>query len=202
MVGRVEGFGGHNLLFGYEFQRDKYRTEVTAGDDPDCICGYWWLTIAPMDITTLEETQPPLDIETIARTTFVNDRIHSFYWQDQIDIAPQREGQHRRTRRRLQSATSTREGGLPFTPVQPGTDGLHLQSRRGLRAALRPAALLRHRELVYTGEHGAGRRITTRPQHRSQLRGRSPLAGIQRAGGYQSRRLPHHPQQRRPFRSR
>ena len=48
---RSSGFGTHNLLFGYEFHRDKYRTEVTAGDDPDCICGYWYLTIAPMDIT-------------------------------------------------------------------------------------------------------------------------------------------------------
>jgi iron complex outermembrane receptor protein len=116
MVGRVEGFGGHNLLFGYEFQRDKYRTEVTAGDDPDCICGYWWLTIAPMDITTLEETQPPLDIETIARTTFVNDRIHSFYWQDQIDIAPQVKVN---IAGRVDDYTrdQTREGGLPFTPV-------------------------------------------------------------------------------------
>ena len=32
----VGHLGGHNLLFGYEYQRDKYRTEVTAGDDPDC----------------------------------------------------------------------------------------------------------------------------------------------------------------------
>jgi iron complex outermembrane receptor protein len=116
MVGRVEGFGGHNLLFGYEFQRDKYRTEVTAGDDPDCICGYWWLTIAPMDITTLEETQTPLDIETIARTTFVNDRIHSFYWQDQIDLSPQVKIN---IAGRFDDYTrdQTREGGLPFTPV-------------------------------------------------------------------------------------
>jgi hypothetical protein len=58
LVGLVRGAGTtHNLLFGYEFHRDKYRTEVTAGDDPDCICGYWWLTIAPMDITTMAETQ-------------------------------------------------------------------------------------------------------------------------------------------------
>ena len=74
VVGRVDRFGKHNFLFGYEYARDKYRTEVTAGDDPDCLCGYWWLTIAPMDITTMQETQDPLDIETIERTTFVNDR--------------------------------------------------------------------------------------------------------------------------------
>ena len=88
VIGRVEGFGRHNVLFGYEYQRDKYRTEVTGGDDPDCLCGYWWLTIAPMNISTLEETQPPLDIETVARTTFVNEQIHALYWQDQIDVLP------------------------------------------------------------------------------------------------------------------
>jgi iron complex outermembrane receptor protein len=117
MVGRLEGFGGHNLLFGYEFQRDKYRTEVTAGDDPDCLCGYWWLTIEPMNISTMAETQPgPLDLETVERTTFVNDRIHSFYVQDQIDLAPQVK---LNIAWRVDDYTRdvTREGGLPFTPV-------------------------------------------------------------------------------------
>ena len=113
LVGRL---GGHNLLFGYEYQRDKYRTEVTAGDDPDCLCGYWWLTIAPMNISTLEETQTPLDIETIERTTFVNDQINSFYAQDQIDLLPQvklniagRVDDYERNVDRV--------GGNPFTPV-------------------------------------------------------------------------------------
>ena len=113
LVGRL---GGHNLLFGYEYQRDKYRTEVTAGDDPDCLCGYWWLTIAPMNISTLEETQTPLDIETIERTTFVDDQINSFYAQDQIDLLPQvklniagRVDDYGRNVDRV--------GGNPFTPV-------------------------------------------------------------------------------------
>jgi len=117
VVGRISGFGRHNVLVGYEFQRDKYRTEVTAGDDPDCVCGYWYLTIAPIDITTLEETQPPLDLETIARRTFVNDRIHSVYWQDHIDVLPQlkinvagRFDDYHRSVDRI--------GGLPFTPVR------------------------------------------------------------------------------------
>jgi iron complex outermembrane receptor protein len=115
LLGRVDGFGRHNLLFGYEYQRDKYRTEVTGGDDPDCLCGYWWLTIAPMDITTLQETQTPLDIDTVARTTFVNDRINAFYWQDQIDVLPRLKinvgGRVDDYKRRM-----TREGGPPFTP--------------------------------------------------------------------------------------
>ena len=116
-VGRVSGFGRHNLLLGYEYQDDDYRTEVTAGDDPDCICGYWWLTIKTMDVTTMKETQSPLDITTVARTTFVKDRIHSFYWQDQIDVLPQLKinvaGRFDDYNRRVD-----RTGGLPFTPVR------------------------------------------------------------------------------------
>lgn len=115
LMGSLDGFGRHNLLFGYEYQRDKYRTDVTAGDDPDCLCGYWWLTIAPMDITSLEEIQPPLDIDTIARQTFVNDQIHAFYWQDQIDVLPRLKinvgGRVDDYKRRID-----RIGGLPFTP--------------------------------------------------------------------------------------
>ena len=118
VVGQVGGFGTHNLLLGYEFHRDKYRTEVTAGDDPDCLCGYWYLTIAPMNITTMQETQPePLDLDTIERTTFVNDRTQAFYVQDQIDIAPQvkvnvgfRLDDYKRAMDRV--------GGFPFTPVR------------------------------------------------------------------------------------
>jgi TonB-dependent siderophore receptor len=116
VVGLVDGFGTHNLLFGYEFQRDKYRTEVTAGDDPDCLCGYWWLTIAPMDISTLQETQPaPLDLDTVERTTFVNERVQSFYWQDQIDVSPRVKvnvaGRFDDWQRDVD-----RVGGNPFTP--------------------------------------------------------------------------------------
>lgn len=88
LVGHVNRFGvAHNILAGYEYQRDKYRTEVTAGDDPDCLCGYWWLSIAPIDLTTLKETQTPLDLNTVERTTFVSDRVQSAYVQDQIDLS-------------------------------------------------------------------------------------------------------------------
>jgi iron complex outermembrane receptor protein len=115
LLGRVEGFGLHNLLFGYEYQRDKYRTEVTAGDDPDCVCGYWWITIAPMNISTLEETQGPLDIETVARTTFVNDQINAYYFQDQVDVLPKLKIN---VGARVDDYTRRvdRTGGLPFTP--------------------------------------------------------------------------------------
>ena len=113
VIGRL---GGHNLLFGYEYHRDKYRTEVTGGDDPDCLCGYWWMTIAPMDITTMRETQGPLDITTVERTTYVNDRTNAFYAQDQIDL-----NSHVKVNLgyRLDDYTRdiTRVGGNPFTPV-------------------------------------------------------------------------------------
>lgn len=89
LTGYFDGFGQHHVVFGYEYQKDDYRTDVTGGDDPDCLCGFWWLTITPMNISTLEETNPRLDTDTIARKTFVEDRFHSFYWQDQIDILPQ-----------------------------------------------------------------------------------------------------------------
>lgn len=118
IVGRLTGFGTHNLLAGYEFQRDKYRTEVTAGDDPDCLCGYWYATIPPMDIRTMEETlTTPLDLDDIERTTFVNDRIHSGFVQDQIDISPQikvnvgwRVDRYHRNVDRV--------GGFPFNPQE------------------------------------------------------------------------------------
>jgi iron complex outermembrane recepter protein len=117
VVGRIAGFGTHNVLAGYEYQRDKYRTEVTAGDDPECICGYWYLTIAPMDITTMRETQGPLDVDTIARTTFTNDRTHAVYVQDQIDIAPKVKAN---VGYRIDDYARRvdRVGGLPFTPVR------------------------------------------------------------------------------------
>jgi outer membrane receptor protein involved in Fe transport len=68
-----------------------------------------------MNLSTLEETQPPLDIETIERSTFVNDRIHSFYVQDQFDLTP-----HLKVnlagRFDDYDRSVDRTGGLPFTP--------------------------------------------------------------------------------------
>jgi outer membrane receptor protein involved in Fe transport len=71
-----------------------------------------------MDIRTMQETQTALDIETVARTTYVNDDINSFYWQDQIDISPQVKvnvaGRFDDYERNVD-----RVGGLPgFTPVR------------------------------------------------------------------------------------
>lgn len=118
LVGRVQGAGTHNLLVAYEYQRDKYRTEVTAGDDPDCLCGYWYLTVEPMDIRTMRETQATrLDVSTVERTTFIHDRLNSLMVQDQIDVhaklkinlAGRVEGYRRNV---------DRVGGFPFRPVR------------------------------------------------------------------------------------
>jgi iron complex outermembrane receptor protein len=160
VVGRVDGFGGHNLLFGYEFQRDKYRTEVTAGDDPDCLCGYWWLTVAPMDITTMRETQGALDVSTVERTTFVNDRIHSFYWQDQIDISSQVKvnlaGRFDDYDRAID-----RTGGFAFTPVR------RAQTAYTYRAGLVYAP--RYDQQLYVSTGSSFTPVTTVPADGSQL---------------------------------
>jgi len=139
---------------------DKYRTDVTAGDDPDCLCGYWWLTIAPMDITTLEETQPPLDIDTIERRTFVNDQIHAFYWQDQIDVLPQLKinigGRLDDYKRRVD-----RTGGFPFTPQARD------QTAYSYRAGLVYAPRADHQ--IYFGTSSSFTPVTTIPADGSQL---------------------------------
>ena len=160
VVGRLDRFLTHNLLFGYEFQRDKYRTEVTAGDDPDCLCGYWWLTIAPMNISTLAETQPPLDIDTIERVTFVNDRIHSFYWQDQIDVAPQVKV-NVAGRFDDYDRTVDRVGGLPFTAQR--RDQTSYSYRAGLVYAPR------HDQQLYAATSSSFTPVTTVPPDGSQL---------------------------------
>jgi len=161
LLGHLEGFGRHNLLFGYEYQRDKYRTDVTAGDDPDCLCGYWWLTIAPMDITTMQETQtPPLDIDTIERRTFVNDQIHAFYWQDQIDVLPQLKinvgGRVDDYKRRID-----RTGGLPFTPQ--ARDQTAYSYRAGLVYAPR------NDQQIYGSTSSSFTPVTDVPEDGSQL---------------------------------
>jgi outer membrane receptor protein involved in Fe transport len=162
VIGRVGGgrFGTHNLLFGYEYQRDKYRTEVTAGDDPECLCGYWYLTIAPMNITTMEETQGPLDIDTIERSTFVNDRINSFYWQDQIDVTSQLKvnvaGRLDDYKRNID-----RTGGLPFTPVR------REQTAYTYRAGLVYAPTFDQQ--IYFGASSSFTPVTTVPADGAQL---------------------------------
>lgn len=77
----------HTVLLGYEYQDFYTRTDVTAGDDPGCGCGFW-MDLPPMNLTTLEETAPRLDLDTIYRRTYQANRINAFYWQDQIDILP------------------------------------------------------------------------------------------------------------------
>ena len=152
LLGQLDGFGRHNLLFGYEYQRDKYRSEVTAGDDPDCLCGYWWLTIAPMDITTMEETQ------TAAR--YRHGRTHDIRQRSRSRLllaGPDRraapaEDQRRGTSRRLQ-APHHQDRGLAVHASGAGPDGVLLPGRPRVRAAGRPAALLQHGKLVYSG-HG------------------------------------------------
>jgi iron complex outermembrane recepter protein len=160
VVGRVSGAGTHNLLFGYEYHRDKYRTEVTAGDDPDCLCGYWWLTIAPMDITTMAETQGPLDIDTVERTTFVNDQTHAFYVQDQMDLTP-RIKVNLGYRADNYERDVTRVGGFPFTPQH------RAQTAHSYRAGLVFAP--RYDQQLYFATSSSFTPVNTVPADGSQL---------------------------------
>jgi outer membrane receptor protein involved in Fe transport len=160
LVGRLDGLGTHHILAGYEYQRDKYRTEVTAGDDPDCLCGYWWLTIAPMDIRTMEETQGPLDLDTVQRRTFVNDRTHSFYAQDQIDLHPQLKV-NAALRVDGYERDIDRTGGFPFTPVR--RDQTAFTYRTGAVYAPVPD------QQIYIGVASAFTPVTTVPADGSPL---------------------------------
>ncbi len=160
LVGRLEGFGTHNLLLGYEYYRDKYRTEVTAGDDPDCICGYWWLTVAPMDITTMREEQGRLDIDTVARTTVVKDQTNSFFAQDQIDVAPKVK-LNLGYRLDDYSRSVDRVGGLPFTAQRRD------QTAHSYRAGLVFAP--RYDQQVYVATSTSFTPVNTVPADGSQL---------------------------------
>ena len=177
VVGRVGGFGTHNLLLGYEYHRDKYRTEVTAGDDPGLPVR---LLVADdradghhhdaRDAGAARHRRPSSE----RRSSTIGRR--RFYVQDQIDIAPQvkvnlgyRLDDYKRAIDRV--------GGLPVHAAAPGADGALVPRGHRLRAALRPADLLRDGDVVHAGEYRSrrtdrsssrARRATTRSGHRWQ----------------------------------
>ena len=160
VVGRLERGWQHHLLAGYEYQRDKYRTDVTAGDDPDCLCGYWWLTIAPMNISTLEETQTPLDTSVIERSTFVNDRTHALYVQDQIDVRPDLK-LNIGLRFDDYDRSVDRTGGLPFTPQR--------RKQSALTYRLGAVFAARFDQQIYAATASSFTPVSTIPEDGSQL---------------------------------
>ncbi len=161
VLGYLDGFGRHSLLFGYEYQRDKFRTDVTAGDDPECICGYWWLTIAPMDVTTMQETQTPLDIDTIARQTFVNDQTQRLLLAGPDRRSAAGEDQRRGTTGRLQ-APHRQDWGLAFHPSRR-VDQTAYPYRAGLVYAPR------NDQQIYVSTASSFTPVTTIPEDGSQL---------------------------------
>lgn len=94
LIGRLNFLGMHHtVLAGHEYQDFFTRTDVTAGDDPTCNCGYWTNTITPINLRTYNpdtyvETTPRLDLNTVFRKTYQANQINAFYWQDQIDVLP------------------------------------------------------------------------------------------------------------------
>lgn len=75
----------HTLLFGYDYRDFYTRTDVTPGDDPDCLCGYY-ANLAPISVLGYKETNPPITSFPIIRKTFQTNRINAGFWQDQIDV--------------------------------------------------------------------------------------------------------------------
>jgi iron complex outermembrane recepter protein len=89
LVGHVKALNmRHTLLFGYDYRHFSKRTDVTAGDGDGCDCGFYAENINPIPLDTYEETTPPITDFTIVRETFDTNRIHAFFWQDQIDVHP------------------------------------------------------------------------------------------------------------------
>ena len=149
----------------------------------------------------MRETQGPLDIETVARTTFVNDRTQAFYVQDQIDLAPQvkvnlgyRLDDYKRDVDRV--------GGLPFTPQR--RDQTAHSYRAGLVYAPRfdQQFYFATSTLVHAGQHRARGRVAARAEHGAQLRGGPPLAGMERPRRHDGRLLLHRPGTTSPSSSR
>lgn len=91
LIGRIKFLGmRHTLLAGYEYQDFYRKTDVTAGDDPTCNCGYWPNSFAPIDLNTVQPigSDPTVNLNNVFRKTSFSNRIHAGYWQDQIDVLP------------------------------------------------------------------------------------------------------------------
>ena len=87
LVGQVNFLSmRHHLLFGYDYRDFYTRTGVTAGDDPDCLCGFYG-NLTPISLTNFKETNPPITDFSIVRNTYQANRINGIFWQDQIDIS-------------------------------------------------------------------------------------------------------------------
>jgi len=112
VVGRFE-FGGmhHTLLLGHEYQDFYTRTDVNNSDGGVVV-------LNPISLANFQETGPAVTSFPVFRQTFQANRIHAFYWQDQIDITKQlkinvggRLDDYRRDRHRIFTANpNTRVG--------------------------------------------------------------------------------------------
>jgi iron complex outermembrane receptor protein len=88
LIGRFRWLGMHHtVLAGYEYQDYYSRTDVTAGNDPTCNCGYW-INLPPINVTNFIEPGANLDTKTVFRKTYFANQIHAGYWQDQISVLP------------------------------------------------------------------------------------------------------------------
>jgi len=79
VVGRFDFLNMHHtVLAGHEYQDFYTRTDTTpdGGDIP----------LTPISLANFQETNPPITTFDIVRETYQANRIHAFFWQDQIDV--------------------------------------------------------------------------------------------------------------------
>ena len=84
VVGRLNLLGmRHTVLAGYEYQDYYSATDTTPGGgvfDPTTT------PIAPISLTSFQETQSPITTFPLARTVYFSNRVNAFFWQDQIAV--------------------------------------------------------------------------------------------------------------------
>jgi TonB-dependent siderophore receptor len=79
LVGRVNFLNmRHTILAGYDYRRFYTRTDVTEDG------GFYEYT--PISLSDFRETNPRITEFPIVRETYQTNRIHAFFWQDQIAI--------------------------------------------------------------------------------------------------------------------
>jgi iron complex outermembrane receptor protein len=80
VIGRFNLAGMHHtLLLGYEYQDFYSRTDVKNADGGVVV-------LNPISLANFRETGPAVTSFPVFRETYFANRIHAFYWQDQIDV--------------------------------------------------------------------------------------------------------------------
>jgi iron complex outermembrane receptor protein len=68
----------HTVLLGHEYQDFYRQTDVTPGGGV--------IPLSPVSLADFRETNAPITTFPVNRETYFVNRIHAFFWQDQIDV--------------------------------------------------------------------------------------------------------------------